>query len=448
MNTPICKFVLNYAESENVRFHMPGHKGKGFLGVEQRDITEIEGADVLYKAKGIIRESEQNTEKLFGTAKTKFSTEGSSLSIRAMLYLAMLYGKEQNKSPVILAGRNAHHTFMTAAALLDLEVCWLFPKEWESMISCDITAVYLDKTLQEMPQKPIVVYVTSPDYLGNVLDIEELAKVCHRHNVLLLVDNAHGAYLQFLSTSRHPIALGADMCCDSAHKTLPVLTGGGYLHISRTAPKMFCEYVEKAFSLFASTSPSYLILQSLDAVNHYLFDGYTKKLEKFICLVEQLKKRLQEHGYVLTGNEPLKLTIIAKEYGYTGEQMAEFLLSKEIVCEFSDPDYVVLMFTPENSHESLQYLEDVLCSLFRKEKINSKPPAILLPQRVCSIREALFSVGEVKPVSECLGEVLASSSVSCPPAIPIVVCGERIDENALQCFAYYGVENCSVIEKK
>lgn len=445
MNTPICDFVQNYAESGQLRFHMPGHKGKGMLGVESRDITEIEGADVLYRAKGIIKGSEENAAHLFGTALTKFSTEGSSLSIRAMLYLAMLYARSIGREPWILAGRNAHHTFMTAAALLDLKVSWLYPEKGESLVACEVTAEYLDRMLCEMEGKPAAVYITSPDYLGNVADIEGISEVCRKHDVVLLVDNAHGAYLNFLTENRHPIALGADICCDSAHKTLPVLTGGGYLHISKRAPEMFCEQAEKAMSLFASTSPSYLIMQSLDAVNKYLAEGYAERLTEFVRVVDELKKNLVSYGYTLLGQEPLKLTIAPKSFGYTGEELSGMLAEHGIVCEFADPDFVVMMFTPEIDVESLQYLQRVLCTISRKDVIKTKPPMISRPEQVFSIREALFAVSKEAAVGDCLGQVLASTSIACPPAIPIVVCGERIDADAVKCLKYYGVEKCRIV---
>lgn len=465
MNTPICDFVQNYADSGQLRLHMPGHKGKSpvgnrmgsrmgndqstavmSLGPEAFDITEIEGADVLYRANGIIKESEDNASRLFGTAKTKYSTEGSSLSIRAMLYLTMLYAKSIGREPVILAGRNAHHTFMTVAALLDLNVSWLYPEKWESLVACEITAEYLDEVLSGMEDKPVALYITSPDYLGNVADIAGLSTVCHKHGVLLLVDNAHGAYLNFLPENRHPIALGADMCCDSAHKTLPVFTGGGYLHIAGNAPKLFCEQAEKAMSLFASTSPSYLIMQSLDAANKYLAEGYAERLAAFVENVAELKAYLQQCGYTLLGDEPLKLTIAPKSFGYTGEELAGILLEQGIVCEFADPDFVVMMFTPEISQDSLDYLATVLCSVPQKVSIAIKPPMISRPEQVCSIREALFALSKEVPIRESLGQVLASTSIACPPAIPIVVCGERIDAEAVKCLAYYGVESCRVVE--
>jgi len=215
MNTPICDFVKAYGEGNPLRLHMPGHKGVSRLGCEGMDITEIGGADVLYHSAGIIRESEENAAALFGTARTVYSTEGSSLCIRGMLYLAMQCTGRRR----FLAGRNAHSTFVTAAALLDAEVDWLWGGD--ALTACAVTADSVADALDGMEEPPAAVYITSPDYLGNILPVSAIADVCHARGVLLLVDNAHGAYLRFLPRSRHPITLGADLCCDSAHKTLP-----------------------------------------------------------------------------------------------------------------------------------------------------------------------------------------------------------------------------------
>lgn len=132
MNTPICDFVREYLDGGNVRLHMPGHKGNGILGCESRDITEIDGADVLYHSAGIIRDSENNAASLFGSARTVYSTEGSSLCIRGMLYLAMQHTGRRT----LLAGRNAHSTFITAAALLDADVTWL--QVGDTLTACPI----------------------------------------------------------------------------------------------------------------------------------------------------------------------------------------------------------------------------------------------------------------------------------------------------------------------
>lgn len=443
MNTPICDFVSHYAEKNALRLHMPGHKGTEFLGMEHLDITEIDGADSLYEASGIIRESERNASELFD-CETYYSTEGSSQCIRAMLYLAVLHAG--GKRPVILAGRNAHKTFLTAAALLDFEICWL--RTGDSYLSCEVDAAGLDEALSRMDEKPAAVYLTSPDYLGNVADISAISKVARRYGVLLLVDNAHGAYLKFLPESQHPIDLGADACCDSAHKTLPVLTGGAYLHISGNAPASFSQQAKNALALFGSTSPSYLILQSLDAASAYLAGGYRARLGEFVREVAALKNRLTDYGYSLGGDEPLKVTISTKSYGYTGKELARCLLGENIVCEFSDPDFLVLMLTPETGTEGIARLEQALASIPKKPAVTLRPPAFSLPERVMSVREAALSPCETVPVAESVGRVLSCASVGCPPAVPIVCCGERIDEAAAECFAYYGVTECVVVKSR
>lgn len=442
MDTPICDFVRDYADSGALRLHMPGHKGAGPL--ERLDITEIEGADVLYQSEGIIRRSEENAAALFGTARTLYSTEGSSLAIRAMLYLALLHARERGKRPCIAAGRNAHKVFLTGAALLDLEIHWLCPAG--RLLSCPLTAAGLEEALGAMETPPAAVYVTSPDYLGNMLDIAALARVCKQFEALLLVDNAHGAYLNFLPGAPHPMRLGADLCCDSAHKTLPVLTGGAYLHISKTAPAGLAERAEQAMALFASTSPSYLLLQSLDAANARLAGDYPAQLEAMAREAAALKGRLEALGYVFAGDEPLKLSLRAKAYGYTGQELAALLGAAGIVCEFADPDFLVLMLSPATGTAGLERLEAALTAIPRRPAIETRPPRLPRPAPVLSPREALLAPAELLPVEEALGRILAAPGVSCPPAVPILTCGEAITEEAIECFRYYGIEACRVVK--
>ena len=424
---------------------MPGHKGRAFIGAEHLDITEIAGADSLYKASGIIAESEKNASELFGCP-TYYSTEGSSQCIRAMLYLAQLFAREKERNGTVLAARNAHKTFHSAAALLDIDVDWLYG-HGSIYLSCDISAKDVEEYFKGAKEVPCAVYLTSPDYLGNVLDIRAISEVCRRYGALLLVDNAHGAYLRFLQRSEHPIDLGADICCDSAHKTLPVLTGGAYLHISEQLANVIGYAVKDALSLFGSTSPSYLILQSLDAANTYL-EYHRERLADFINKVNDLKNALVNGGYSLYGDEALKITVQAKKYGYYGTEFAEILFKNGIVCEFSDRDFTVMMLTPENSEEELSRLRHVMLSISKRDEIIESMPSFSKKIRAVSIREAALSPFETVSVSDAIGRVSSVSVVGCPPAVPITVSGEIIDENAAECFKYYGIITCNVIKTR
>ena len=419
---------------------MPGHKGIG--EVEQFDLTEIDGADSLYEASGIIKESEDNASAIFGCT-TLYSTEGSSLSIRAMLYLALLMKKSKAR-PTVLAGRNAHKVFVSAAALLDFDVEWMTGTE--SYLSCTVTAKDVENKILSMEYPPLAVYVTSPDYLGNTADISGIAKVCKKLGVLLLVDNAHGAYLAFTEPSTHPIALGADMCADSAHKTLPCFTGTAYLHLSDSLPQEIKARAKTAMALFGSTSPSYLLLASLDRANLYLSSGYKEKLAEFTKKLNDMKKTLASIGFEIVGDEPMKLTLMPKSYGYTGYEVAKHLKRYKITPEFADPDFIVLMPTPEMSDMDLAKIEVVLLTLKKKAPISSLPPSLSLPKRALSPREAMMSCAEKIPTEEAEGRILADITVGCPPAVPIVISGEVITGEAVEAFRYYGIDFCSVVK--
>ena len=444
MNTPICDFLDKYALSGAERLHMPGHKGVpgALCGAERFDITEIPGADSLYEACGIIAESEKNASSLFGTEATFYSTEGSSHCIRAMLYTALLYSRENARENAILAVRNAHRTFVTAAALLGLDTEWVYPRD--TMLSGTAGAEEIKNALEG--RRFAAVYITSPDYLGGRCDIAAISAVCRENGALLLCDNAHGAYLKFLPRDLHPVALGADICCDSAHKTLPVLTGGAYLHFAHGA-RALAAHARNALSLFGSTSPSYLILRSLDSANALLAEGFKAELARFVPLVDAAKETIASAGYALYGDEPLKITVMPKARGYTGKELARECENRGIVCDFADPDHAVFMLSPANGELAPQKLCEALVSLPRRAEIKKRPPVVTPKKQALPAREALLAPCETVPSRAALGRVCASSLVGCPPAIPVVTCGELTDENALELFDYYGIGNCRVVKE-
>lgn len=442
MKTPIVSFLKSYQEKSPVRMHMPGHKGAGILGFEGMDLTEIYGADELFAAEGIIKESEQNASSLFGCP-TYYSTQGSTLCIQTMCTILCQDAKSKGKKPKILAGRNAHRSFIHAAALLDFDIEWLYGNS--DYLSCKIHAEDLEKAIIE--SHPTAVYLTNPDYLGNLLDIKSLASVCKKHNVLLAIDNAHGAYLRFLEPSLHPIDLGADLCCDSAHKTLPVLTGGAYLHLSESLNQVWKNDVKHFMEYFSSTSPSYLIMASLDATNEVLDTAFKKSLSECIQRVDGLKNTLIQHGYTILSGEPMKITISTKEFGYTGNEIANLLMECDIYPEFYDSDYIVLMPSPYNTKDDLKRLETCLCGIERKPILINKPPKLEQSKKAMNVRQALFSSSITLDVSKSLGQVCSSVTVSCPPAILPVIPGEVISESSIEVMKYYGIETVRVVKE-
>lgn len=416
---------------------MPGHKGKKYGG----DITEIHGADVLYSSKGIIAESQKNAAEMFGSYRTFYSAEGSTLAIKAMLAL-VTEGKEKRR---ILAGRNAHKAFIYGCALLDIIPEWIFPDTFYDICTCEITPKNVEEALKKCNELPCAVYITSPDYLGVQTDIEGISKVCRAYEVPLLVDNAHGAYTAFLEKSEHPLHLGADMCCDSAHKTLPVLTGGAYLHISENGKKYACG-AQNALALFASTSPSYLILSSLDECNAYFEGDYRKELKETVELTKKAKKQLCKGGYRIIGTEKTKITLCVSEYGYTGFEIEEMLREKKIYCEYADQKHIVFMVTPQNTKEDIEYLVSVLTLIPKRKTIKGEELPVTIPKAVTTPRKAMLGEKETVKTKDALHRICASPTVSCPPAIPIVISGEEIDEKAIELFEYYGVTEIEVIK--
>jgi len=448
IDTPIYHFVRDYAEGGTARFHMPGHKGQAFLGCEPYDITEIAGASVLHHGDGIIQESEKNAALLFGSGATHYSAEGSTLCIKAMLAILKM-GQGACSHPPLLAARNVHRSMVDACALLGLDIVFIQPSGQLSLCSCAVSGEDLEQALLCCKTKPLGVYITSPDYLGQITDIAALSTVCQKWQLPLLVDNAHGAYLHFLGEGVHPLDLGADMCCDSAHKTLPALTGAAYLHIHRNALKRFGSYAAQAMRLFSSTSPSYLILQSLDLCNAYLAGEYRAHLAETANRIAEAKEKLVQAGICLQPSEPLKIVLHTARQGFCGEEIADEMRDFGIECEYADWQAVVLMATPQNSGRDWERLwhwaKHTKLTREKRKPLPEKALFARMPERAMTIRDAVFAPSEVVPVQNAVGRICAAETVSCPPAVPIAVSGERITEEMEHAFLQYGIQEIRVV---
>lgn len=440
MDTPIYDFIKQYNKNAVLRLHMPGHKGKGSLGAEALDITEISGADSLFEAKGIIAKSERNAAELFGTGKTLYSCEGSTLAIKTMLALC----KGQSGGGTVLAGANSHKSFIFACAELDLTPVFIKAEQRNGLYSAEITAEELDRALGGCAEKPVCVYLTTPDYLGNMPSLPSLVKIAKRYGVYVICDGAHGAYLNF-SERGGAISQGVLMCAESAHKTLPVLTGGAYLHISKDAPAYFFENAKSVMSIFGSTSPSYLVLQSLDLANTYLEYEIKEDLKKSSENILNLKKRLSKSGVVFTGSEPLKLTVNLCESGFRRKNVLDVLKNNKIEPELCDEDFLIFMLPLKTEKSLCEKIFRAITSFERFEKRSVKNFKTE-SKRKCSVREAVFSPNESVKIENSVGRICGIPRCTCPPAIPPVVSGCEITEEAAEALLHFGYTEISVVK--
>lgn len=432
MNTPIVDFLRKYADSGTLRCHMPGHKGT----LCRYDITEIKGADSLFEADGIILESERNMSRLYGTEVSFYSTGGSTLCIQTMLTAMKLDGRK------ITAVRNAHRAFVNAVALLNLDVDWILPEYDNGILSGKINLQTVEEHLKNNGRTCL--YITSPDYTGRLADIKALAKICHKYNAPLLVDNAHGAHLAFMPENMHPIALGADICCDSMHKMLIGLTGSAVLH---TSSERYAGCLRQCMSMFGSTSPSYLILASLDLCNKYIAEDIRTDIADNLRYIDDFRKKFSYSDSV--DGDRFHITLNTGKSGYNGNEIADLLRKNNAECEYSDENLIILLMSPKNTESDYKILLHALEKSFSnayRHNIHDMPFLTRLPEKALGIGEAVFMPCEEIPVEQSKGRICASVQVPCPPAIPIAVSGEIINAECIEIYIRYGIKKVLVVK--
>ncbi|MBP0954542.1 MAG: amino acid decarboxylase [Oscillospiraceae bacterium] len=434
MTTPIADFLDRYAKSGTVRGHMPGHKGQ-----YPHDITEIKGADSLFEARGMIRESEANAAGIFGSAHTVYSCGGSTLCIQTMAMLLKRRGVSR-----LAAVRNCHRSLINACALLDMDIDWIYPEYKNSYVGgiADISRIEA-----ALSQGAGAVWITSPDYLGNITPMDDIAGLCRRYGAILAVDNAHGAYLRFIYDDEgrplHPLYHGADICCDSAHKTLPVLTGGAYLHTGISGRFPLVREIKDAMSIFGSSSPSYEILRSLDLCN-----GYLSRHSSYFAHMAEIFRKCRERlsgRFTLCGDEPGKLTVYAPDSGYTGDELADILREKHIECEYSDRTHLVLMITGLKE-DDISHICDALLSVEERSPVNVPFDGIAPHEQAMSLHEALLSPAVYVPLAKAAGHISGQTVSLCPPGVAAVVPGERITGADIALMEQLGLTHISVIK--
>lgn len=426
---PLENALNEYIGKDFSRFHMPGHKGaENFPEYYKFDVTEVEGTDSLFEASEAIFETEKRFAKIYGSGASLLSAGGSTLCIQAMLATAL------NPGDKLVIARNCHASAVNTIALLDLEPIWINPRDLKGA----------EAAFSENPEAKAV-YLTSPDYFGVISDIETFAKLAHENGAKLLVDNAHGAHLHFFPTEMHPISLGADMCADSLHKSLPVLTGGALLHLKDGALR---ETAKQKMRLFGSTSPSYLIMLSADKCAEYL---ETKAKYDFAMLngkVANLRYKAFEHGLApKTRNvEPARLTLSVKSTEMTGEEFGRKLREHGIEPEYVNDEWAVLMVSPFNTERDFErvakFIEETFGNGFSafEEKLSE------MPAKAMSVRKAVFAETEEIETEKAVGRIAARLDLPCPPCIALAVPGEIIGEKIAELLLKYGINRINVVK--
>ena len=420
--------LLEHRAKNRASFHTPGHKNSPLAlpaDLYSLDFTELPDTDSLFEASGPILEAEEKAAALFGAERTCLSAGGCTLCIQAMLRLAAPLGGK------VLCGRVVHRSAVNAMALLGIEPVWAMPQN----------------VAAEVKKHPEVcaAYVTSPNYYGQLLDIPAIAEECRERGIPLLVDNAHGTHLMFTRPKLHPLALGASMTADSAHKTLGVLTGGAWLQIG---DGRYAAGAKSAMALFGSTSPAYPVMASLDLVREWLEthpDAFARVQES----AEKIRRTALSLGIALPEGQcdPARITLDVSSAGLTGTQAAERFRAAGVEPEYADDSFVVLIPSPFNSPEDFRRLKAAVLSLPIGKPLPRRGAAFppIAPSAV-PLREALLSETETVPLEDARGEIAAEAACPCPPGVPAVMPGERITKEAADFLRSYGFLKIKVLK--
>ena len=437
MQETLYKALLDYKSLGRSSFHTPGHKNNFYSKIEllSLDYTELPMTDSLYEANGAIKASEEKVSKLYGSKASFFSSGGNTLCMQAMIRLCAGRGEK------ILCDRLVHRSAVSAMALLGIAPIWV-KRNFKNGIAWDIDIKDLESKLAENKDAKAF-YLTSPNYFGVMQDISLISKVCSRFGIPVIVDNAHGAHLKFLGL--HPLDFGAAMTADSAHKTLPVLTAGAWLHVNE---EKFKNKAKSAMALFGSTSPSYPIMASLDIARCWLEKNGEKQYKALTEKVSDLKKLSNVKDMFLNGIDPARITINASALGFSGYELRDELYKYKIEPEMCGKYHVVLIPTPFNSEEDWRRLKNFVKEIKPKDKKIILPEAfeMNIPKRVCSLTDGVMSDFEIVPLNACLGKVAAEIVCPCPPGVPVVMPGEEIGAFEKESLFEYGITEINVVK--
>ena len=472
--------LKNYSDSDYYAFHMPGHKRNLDLmdgtSPYRIDITEIDGFDDLHHAEGILKEAQERAAEVYHTDETHFLVNGSTVGI-----LSAILGTTE-KGDSILVARNCHKSVYHAIYLNELDPVYLYPKfDTELGLSTEIDAADVQKALEEHPGIRAVMIV-SPTYDGVVSDIEKIAEIVHEAGCLLIVDEAHGAHFGFDPYfPKSANMYGADLVINSLHKTLPALTQTALLHVN--GERVNRRKVKRYLDMLQTSSPSYILMASIDACIHLLEQTQMQKcsiFKEYAAHIDNLREELKKLKYlkiIRTENtdryDRSKFVISVKHAPISSHELYERLLRDyHLQMEMLAGTYVLAMTTVGDTQEGLDRLRDALLAidaeLDAKLKSGSgqeqKPMQMTdtdLPlsgrqpslEKVWTIAEAVkcrdvvpSRKGKIETCSfaDSAGHISLEYAYLYPPGSPLIVPGERITQEAVEILCWYQEHDFSI----
>ncbi len=431
-DAPLYEALKQYANEGNLRLHMPGHKGKKLpFSLEEQlcriDFTELDKTGNLYEGKGPIANAETRAAMYYGGKDCVFLTGGSTLGILTML--AEFAGK------TVAFDRNCHKSVVSAMVLYNITPVWIVPPRLDGFdVTTRISPDMLADTLEKHPDVSAV-FVTSPTYYGIIQDITSLSNVCHKINIPLLVDGAHGAHLTAIGI-KNAIACGCDMEVLSMHKTTRAL---GQTAILLSNQKFSCDKLRRMAALTGTSSPSYALMASIDCARADLERNggrYCDVAEKTEKLRDKIEKDTPFICLRSGEYDPCRLTIRTSHTGMSGRETADILSSEYgVVVEMSDTNNIVSIITDADCDDTFSRLYDALVSIQKKrasDKVDKSIKLPTLPHQYCLPREAYFAETQMVAVSECAGRIAAETVTIYPPGVVIFAPGEEIDKKTIE----------------
>jgi lysine decarboxylase len=444
--TPLFEAVINYAREHKISFHTPGHKHgvsipqefRNFVGerIFDCDLTLLEEVDSLHDPRGVIKEAQKLAAAAYGSDYAFFLVNGSSGGNHAMILSVCDPGDK------IIVPRNAHRSVLAGIILSGAIPVYVMPErndEWNLMLN--ITPESVARALEENPGARAVL-VTSPTYQGITANLREIARITHKAGAILLVDEAHGPHLKF-HAELPPSAMtcGADMCVQSTHKIISSMTQASLLLVKHSVDIL---KLKRVLTLLMTTSPSYILMASLDLARMQMATRGRELLSVTMLLAEDARRRINQiPGLYCFGREcigqpgafgqdPTKLSVDVTGLGLTGYQVAQTLNhNHKIQVEFADIDTFLLIVSIGNTSKDINRLIAGLHAVAAEAPGNTRNRIRLrlpggMPEVVMTPREAMFAPTVKIPLRDAVGEVSAEVFSPYPPGIPLLNPGERV----------------------